>query len=118
MKDRPAMTSEEVEELIQDLSTNVGISEALADDMLDAGYLISWAAHENDFDEAKAHHELEKVLDDLKEFIQEELSEGREMSMVAIALWYQIQDMEERLREEAPKEEVDDEIEPRDVMFQ
>jgi CO dehydrogenase/acetyl-CoA synthase alpha subunit len=118
MKDRPAMTSEEVEELIQDLSTNVGISEALADDMLDAGYLISWAAHENDFEEAAAHRELERTLDDLKEFINEELSEGRDMSTIVIALWYQMQEMDERIRQEAPKEEVDDEVEPRDVMFQ
>jgi len=107
-----------VEDLIRDLSTNVGISEALADDMLDVGYLISWAAHENDFDEATVHRELESILEDLKEFIREELSDGREMSTVAIALWYQIQDMERRLREESPKEEVDDEKEPREVMFQ
>ena len=100
------------------MSTHVGLSEALADDMLDADYLISWAAHENDFDEANAHRELEGILDDLKEFIQTELSEGREMSMVAIALWYHIQDMEEALRQEAPKVEVDDEKVPSDVMFQ
>ncbi|MDZ7688675.1 MAG: hypothetical protein U5J64_08150 [Halobacteriales archaeon] len=75
-------------------------------------------AHENDFDEARAHRELEKIMDDLKEFVQDELSEGREMSMVAIALWYHIQEMEEKLRDEAPKEEVDDEKKSRDVMFQ
>ena len=118
MKDRPPMTNEEVEELIQDLSTNIGISEALADDMLDAGYLISWAAHENDFDEAAAQRELERILDDLSEFVREELEKGRDTSMLVIALWYRLQEMEEAIEEEVPKEVVDDEKEPRDVMFQ
>lgn len=112
------MTSEEVEELIQDLSTNIGISEALADDMLDAGYLISWAAHENDFDEAAAQRELERILDDLSEFVQEELDKGRDMSMLVIAFWYRLQEMDEAMKEDAPKEEVDEKKKPRDVVFQ
>jgi precorrin-2 methylase len=117
MKDRPAMTKDEIEELIHDLSANIGIAEALADDLLDAGHFISWAAHENDLDEEEAQEELEDISEDLTEFIRDELDEGKDVEMVALGMWYHIQNIEEKLREEAPKEEVDDEKEPRDVMF-
>lgn len=118
MKDRPSMTKEEIEEVIHDLSTNIGISEALADDMLDAGHLISWVAHENDLDEDEAQEELNEVSERLTEFIRDELDEGMDIDMVALGMWMHIQNIEERLRQEAPKEEVDDEKNPRDIMFQ
>ena len=119
MDDRPVMTREEVEELIENLSTNIGIAEALADDMLDAGHLISWAAHESNVGQEEAQNKIEEVSKDLTEFIQKEIDEGKDIEIVAMGLWYHIQNIERRLREEASeKEPVEDDRRPRDVMFQ
>lgn len=111
----PAMTREEVEELIQDLSTNVGLSTALADDMLDAGHVIMWATKEADLDEEEAQQELSDVVHNLEGWIQDELEDNRDVEMVLLGLWAHIQELERQLRE-APGE-ADDEATHHDRMF-
>lgn len=112
----PAMSRDEVEELIEDLSTHVGISTALADDMLDAGQLVMWAADTAELDKGEAEAELEAVTEEFGEFIQEQLQEGRELEFIILGLWVHIQEIERRLKE-APTKEDDGPEEPHNRMF-
>lgn len=113
----PAMSQDEVEDLIENLSTHVGISTALADDMLDAGQLVMWAANESSLDEAEAQAELNDVSEDVQAFVNEQLQEeGRDVEMVILGLWMHIQGLEQKLQE-APAEEDDGPDNPHDRMF-
>ena len=113
----PAMDKDEVEELIEDLSTHIGISSSLADDMLDAGHLVMWAANEADITEEEARAELNEVGADLHDFIAKELhEEDRELEIVILGLWMHIQKMEQNMRE-APVEEDEGPDNPHDRMF-
>jgi len=116
MSDVPAMSREEVEELIENLSTHVGLTEALADDMLDAGYVVTWAAEEANVDEETAKAELEDVVGDLEDWIGDELADDRDVEMIILGLWAHIQELEKRLRE-APTEADDGPDNPHDRMF-
>lgn len=112
----PAMSQDEVEELIENLSTHVGLSTALADDMLDAGHLIMWATDEADLDEAEAEAELEATVEELGGFIGEQLEDDRDLEIVILGLWMHIQEIERRLSE-APAKEDDGPEDPHDRMF-
>ena len=111
------MSQDEVEELIENLSTHVGISTALADDMLDAGQLVMWATNEASVSEAEAQEELNDISEDVQEFINEQLQEeDRDVEMVILGLWMHIQGIEQKLSE-GPVEEDDGPDNPHDRMF-
>lgn len=112
----PAMSRDEVEELIENLSTHVGISTALADDMLDAGHLIMWAADAAELDKEEAEAELEAVTEEFGEFIQEQIQNDREIEFVVLGMWMHIQEIERRLRE-APTREDEGPEDPHNRMF-
>jgi uncharacterized NAD-dependent epimerase/dehydratase family protein len=116
MGEVPAMSRDEVEEFIENLSTHIGLTEALADDMLDAGHVVTWAANEANVDEETAQSELEEVVGDLETWIGDELADDRDVEMIVLGLWTHIQELERRLSE-APTEEDDGPDNPHDRMF-
>lgn len=103
------MSRAEVEALIEDLSQNIGLTESLADDMLDAGSLMSWAAGQfAQMDEEEAETAFTELSDALETHIQDLREEGYDTPIIVLALWVHIQQIELHLRDvpEEKKEEV------------
>lgn len=110
MAKQPAMSREEVEEVIEQLSTHVDIRKFIADDMLDAGHLVTWATgqtHEGRTEE-EVGDLINEILDETAAFVQDRLDDGYDIEIVILGLWLTIQNLEESMRS-APSEEIDEE---------
>lgn len=104
------MSREEVEDVIEALSTHVDIRDFIADDMLDAAHLVTWATGQTHEDrtEEEVDDLVNGMLDDTAAFVQGQLEEGYDIEIVVLGLWLTIQNLEESMRS-APSEEVPDE---------
>lgn len=99
-KGTPAMSRADVEALIEDLSQNLGLTEALADDMLDAGTLVTWAAGQfAEMDEEEAEKEFTELSEALERHVQDLREEGYDTPMIVLGLWVHIQQIELNLRD-------------------
>ena len=100
----PLRPEEEVEAFIQDLGTHVGLTEALLDDALDAGHLVTWAAtRSHDAMGPGGEAEFEQVVEGLAEFVATQEDAGRDFAVIVWAIWMHVQGLERTLREEQPE---------------
>ena len=103
LPETPMRPVEEVEDLIEELSTNAGLTEALMDDTLDAGHLVTWAATRSyDAMSTEGEEAFSEVVEDLAEFAAEQREAGREWSSIVYAFWMHVQEIERYLRLNQP----------------
>lgn len=109
LPETPMRPVDEVEELIENLGTNIGLTEALMDDLLDAGHLVTWAAtRSHDAMSPGGETEFTEAVEEFTEFLTDQREAGREWPLIVYAVWMHVQEVERFLRLNQPTPDRDD----------